>query len=247
MSNILSVCELCFSYSKKEPVLRGVDLEIKENSVTGILGRNGCGKSTLFDNIIGHSRFSGGKITVGGDDITALSARELSRRAAYVPQNSVVNMDFTVFEFILFGRNCHLPLSGSPSDSDHELVYKYAERCGISKLLEKSVNRVSGGERQLACIARALVQESPLILMDEPASALDYGNQARLLRIIQELQAAGKTIIFTTHDPSFVIRLGCDAAIMADGKITAHGKAREIVTPDRLVEIYGEDVLLFQN
>lgn len=247
MKQILSIHNLSFSYDRKKPVLSGVNLEIEEGSVTGILGRNGCGKSTLFNIIIGYLSSFSGEVTVGGDSVLTLSTTEFSRRVAYVPQNSIVNMDFTVFEYILFGRNCHVRFGSGLSENDYRQVYRYAELCGISNLLEKNINHVSGGEKQLACIARALVQESPLILMDEPMSALDFGNQAKLLRMIQTLKESGKTILFTTHNPNYVINLNCDVAIVSNGEIPFHGKADEIITVDMLTEIYGEEILVFCN
>lgn len=242
----LLIHDLLFSYHKRKPVLAGFNLEIEEGSVTGILGRNGCGKSTLFDILIGHHRSFRGEILVNGDPVLSLSSMEFSRRVAYVPQNSIVNMEYSVFEYISFGRNCHLRLGASLSDHDYQQIYRYAEYCGIVDLLDENINHLSGGEKQLACIARALTQESPLILMDEPASALDFGNQARLLRMLQALQASGKTIVFTTHNPGHVLELGCDAAIMLDGRIDCHGNAKEVVTADALARIYGEEIRFFQ-
>lgn len=238
----LAIHDLAFSYRKGKPVLDGLDLELEEGSVTGILGRNGCGKSTLFDILIGHYRSFQGEILVGGDPLPALPFAEFSRRVAYVPQSYGVNMDFSVFEYISFGRNCHLRFGAGLSGHDRRLVYKYAEFCGITHLLGENINRLSGGEKQLACIARALTQESPLILMDEPASALDFGNQAKLLRMLQALQASGKTILFTTHNPGYILELGCDAAVMLNGKIDCRGRAEDVITADRLEKIYGEDV-----
>lgn len=241
--NILSVKGLSFSYDQKTPVLNCVSLEIQTGTVTALLGKNGSGKSTLLDLLIGIHKPSKGKIYLNGQDLSLLSATETARLVAYVPQNSVINMDYSVFEYILFGRSCHIPLGKSPGPHDYEKAHRYAEACGIAELLDKDINKVSGGEKQLAGIARALAQESPLIIMDEPTASLDLGNQGRVLSLIRSLQENGKTVLFTTHDPSYALTLDCDAAVLTDGRILTHGRACETIDLDLLQAIYGEVIM----
>ena len=241
--SILSVKDLSFSYDKKTLVLNRVSLEIQAGTVTALLGKNGSGKSTLLDLLIGIHDPSKGKIYLNGQDRSLLSVTEIARLVAYVPQNSVINMDYSVFEYILFGRSCHIPLGKSPGPHDHEKAYRYAEACGIMELLDKDINKVSGGEKQLAGIARALAQESPLIIMDEPTASLDLGNQARVLSLIRSLREDGKTVLFTTHDPSYVLSMDCDAAVLTDGKILTHGRACETIDLDLLQAIYGDVIM----
>ena len=150
----------------------------------------------------------------------------------------VINIDYTVLEFVLIGRNCHLPFGSSPSESDYEIAKNNAEKLGITHLLSKDINKLSGGERQLACITRALTQESKIIVMDEPTASLDYGNQIRLFKIVKDLQRAGKTVVFTIHNPEHVKNLNCDVAIMKDGKVIQCGKAKDCITRELLEEIY---------
>lgn len=240
--NILSVKGLSFSYDQKTPVLNCVSLEIQTGTVTALLGKNGSGKSTLLDLLIGIHKPSKGKIYLNGQDLSLLSATETARLVAYVPQNSVINMDYSVFEYILFGRSCHIPLGKSPGPHDYEKAHRYAEACGIAELLDKDINKVSGGEKQLAGIARALAQESPLIIMDEPTASLDLGNQGRVLSLIRSLQENGKTVLFTTHDPSYALTLDCDAAVLTDGRILTHGRACETIDLDLLRAMYGEAI-----
>lgn len=240
--NILSVKDLSFSYDKKTSVLNRVSLEIQAGTVTALLGKNGSGKSTLLDLLIGIHKPSKGKIYLNGQDLSLLSATETARLVAYVPQNSVINMDYSVFEYILFGRSCHIPLGKSPGPHDYEKAHRYAEACGIAELLDKDINKVSGGEKQLAGIARALAQESPLIIMDEPTASLDLGNQGRVLSLIRSLQENGKTVLFTTHDPSYALTLDCDAAVLTDGRILTHGRACETIDLDLLRAMYGEAI-----
>ena len=240
MKNVVEIKNLSFSYEKNKAVLRELDLTIQENSIVAILGKNGCGKSTLLDCIIGCNEYKKGEILIDDKNIKDLSSKELAKKVAYISQNTIINIDYTVLEFILFGRNCHLAFGSSPNSKDYEIAKSNARKLGISHLLSKDINKLSGGERQLAFIARALTQESQIIIMDEPTASLDYGNQLRLFEIIEELKNEGKTIIFTTHNPEHVKLLNCIVVVIEDGKIQTSGIASEIITEDLLVSVYGE-------
>lgn len=241
--NILSVKNLTFSYDNKRNILNGIDFSIKKGTITAFLGKNGSGKSTLLDNIIGVHSVQEDTIYICDKDLSKLSPTERSRLVAYVPQSSTVNMDFTVFEYILFGRNCHIPFGKAPSKEDYDKVYYYAEVCGITGLLDKDVNKISGGEKQLACIARALTQESSIIIMDEPTASLDFGNQAKILNLMISLKNDGKTIMFTTHNPNYLLDIDCEVVILSEGKILKSGRACETIDVEVLKAIYGEFVL----
>ncbi|MBR2377108.1 MAG: ABC transporter ATP-binding protein [Clostridia bacterium] len=242
MKSILEVKNLSFGYEKNKKVLNDVNLSIEDGSITAILGKNGCGKSTLLDCIIGYNEYDEGQVIVDNADIKGFSPKELSRKIAYISQNTTINLDYTVLEFILFGRTCHLAFGSAPKEKDYKIAKENAEKLGITHLLSKDINKISGGERQLAFIARALTQESKIIIMDEPTASLDYGNQLRLFEIIKELKEKGKTIVFTTHNPEHVKLLGCNVAIINDGEIIKKGAASKIITKEFLVEIYGEIV-----
>ena len=238
MKNVIEIEKLSFGYEKNKNVLNDVDLSVKEGAILAILGKNGCGKSTLLDCIIGYNDYKFGKILIDGINAKDLSSKELAKRIAYISQNTVINIDYTVLEFILFGRNCHLPFGVAPSEEDYVIAKQNAEKFGVLHLLSKNINKLSGGERQLAFIARALTQESKIIVMDEPTASLDYGNQIRLFKIIKDMQRDGKTVVFTIHNPEQVINLNCDVAIMKDGKVIQYGKAKECLTQELLEEIY---------
>ena len=242
MNNAIEIDNLCFGYEKNKPVLDNICFIVEQGSVVAILGKNGCGKSTLLDCIIGHNDYKNGSIKVNGQDIKMLSEKELSKNVAYISQKTDINMDYSVLEFILFGRNCRLRFGASPKESDYEIAKSNAEKCGITHLLSKDINKLSGGERQLVFIARALTQESPIIIMDEPTASLDYGNQLKLYEMIKDLQQDGKTIIFTTHNPAHVLYLDCQVAVFQTGKITKTERAQDIITQATLKEIYGDIV-----
>jgi iron complex transport system ATP-binding protein len=242
MKSILEVKNLSFGYEKNSKVLDGVNLCIEEGSITAILGKNGCGKSTLLDCVIGYNEYNEGQVIIDKEDIKGFSPKELSKKVAYISQNTTINLDYTVLEFILFGRTCHLAFGSAPKEKDYKIAKENAEKLGITHLLSKDINKISGGERQLAFIARALTQESKIIVMDEPTASLDYGNQLRLFEIIMGLKEKGKTIVFTTHNPEHVKLIDCDVAIINDGRIYRTGRANEIVTKDMLEELYGDIV-----
>ncbi len=246
MKNVIEIKNLSFGYEKDKTVIKDLDLTIQENSIVAILGKNGCGKSTLLDCIIGYNEYKNGEILIDDVDIKSLSSKDFAKKAAYISQNTVINMDYTVLEFILFGRNCHLTFGSSPNAKDYEIAKNNAEKLGLSHLLSKDINKLSGGERQLVFIARALSQEAKIIIMDEPTASLDYGNQLRLFEIIKDLQEDGKTIIFTTHNPEHVKLLNCLVVVMEDGQIQKSGLASEIITKDLLVSVYGEIVNKYQ-
>ena len=217
---------LSFGFTRDTPVLRDLSFSVEKGSVNAILGSNGCGKTTLLDCLIGFNRPFSGRITVFGRDITEMGPREFAECVSYVPQNTEINMDYRVSEFILFGRTCHLGFGESPGREDEEIMRRSAERFGIAHLLDKDINKVSGGERQLCYLARAVCQESNIIIMDEPTSALDFGNQAKFLRSIDVLKDEGKTVLFTTHNPNHVTALGCNVLMMKNGTIMAEGVRR---------------------
>lgn len=240
--NAIEIKDLYFEYEKNKRVLDGVCFEVNQGEVVAILGKNGCGKSTLLDCIIGFNDFKEGYIRINEQDIKILSDKELAKNIAYISQKTDINLDYSVLEFILFGRNCRLKFGASPNATDYEIAKSNAEKCGITHLLSKDINKLSGGERQLVFIARALTQESPIIVMDEPTASLDFGNQLKLYEMTKDLQSQGKTVIFTTHNPSHVLYLNCQVAVMQSGKIVMTGGAKEIVTQNTLKEIYGDIV-----
>lgn len=242
MRNSIEINGLRFAYEKGKPVLNDVRLYVEEGAVLAVLGKNGCGKSTLLDCIIGCNDVKDGCIKVNGQDIKAVSDKEMSQNVAYMSQRTDINMDFSVLEFILFGRTCRLRFGASPAKADYDIAKTNAEKCGITHLLSKSVNKLSGGERQLAFIARVLTQESPIIIMDEPTAALDFGNQLKICKMIGELQSQGRTVVFTTHNPMHVLYMNCHVAVMQAGKVTRRGNARDAITKAALKEMYGDIV-----
>ncbi|HKM44330.1 MAG TPA: ABC transporter ATP-binding protein [Dysgonamonadaceae bacterium] len=235
--NVISVKNLTFAYEKDKNVLENLSLDIKENTINAILGANGGGKSTLLDCLVGLNKPSG-LIYIKEKQIGEYTNKEFAREVAYISQSTTINIDYSVREFILFGRNPYLNLGQSPSEKDYKKAESYAVKMGIEHLLNKSITKISGGERQLAFICRALVQESDIFIFDEPLSALDFGNQNKLLMIFKELQSEGKTIIFTTHNPNQVLDLNCNVVVLNNKKVVAEGLANDVIVEELLETIY---------
>ena len=232
----IEVRNLTFGYEKNKIVLDDLSIGFNKGKVVALLGRNGSGKSTFLDCLLGVNDYRG-TIEIDGNNIKELSSREYAKLVSYIPQSVQINIDYSVCDFVSFGRNPHIVFGASPSQKDYEIVANCIEKCGISELFNKNINKISGGERQLAFIARALAQESPIIVMDEPTAALDFGNQQKLFKIISSLANEGKTIIFTTHNPNHLVNLNCDIYSVKNGKIDHIEKLNK----ETVEKIYGEE------
>ena len=233
---MITVKNLSFGYLKNKLVLDDISLEFEKGKIIALIGRNGSGKSTFLDCLLGVNDYEG-EIFVCGSNIKELSDKEYARHVSFIPQSVQINIDYSIRDFISFGRNPYLKLGQTPSKKDFDLVTQNAEKCGIADLLDQDINKVSGGERQLAFIARALTQETPIIIMDEPTAALDFGNQQKLFKTMKELAKEGKTIIFTTHNPNHLVNLGCDIFAVKDKGVLKLGELNDAA----IKEIYGEE------
>lgn len=233
---MITVKNLSFGYLKNRIVLDDISLEFEKGKIIALIGRNGSGKSTFLDCLLGVNDYEG-EIFVCENNIKELSDKEYARYVSFIPQSVQINIDYSIRDFISFGRNPYLKVGQTPSKKDYDLVTQNAEKCGIVDLLDQDINKVSGGERQLAFIARALTQETPIIIMDEPTAALDFGNQQKLFKTMKELAKEGKTIIFTTHNPNHLVNLGCDIFAVKDKGILKLDELNDAA----IKEIYGEE------
>ena len=196
MSYILEVKNLSFSYDAKNNILDNINFKIEKGSIVAILGKNGSGKSTLLDCLIGYNEIKNGEIIIDNINLNKYSQNELAKKVAYIQQNVNINIDYSVYDFISFGRNPYKNIFTELNSEDDKIIIESAEICNIKHLLNKSITKLSGGERQLVFICRALVQQSDILIFDEPTASLDFGNQYKFFEIIKSLQQKGKTIIF---------------------------------------------------
>ncbi|MGE4295509.1 MAG: ABC transporter ATP-binding protein [Campylobacterales bacterium] len=229
-----------FDYGDK-PVLKGATLAVPQGGVISLLGANGSGKSTLIRLLLGIQKPKKGQIRLLGKPLASYSRREIARLVAYVPQAASTPFAYTLKEVVLMGRTAHGSLLGGYSKTDHRMADEALEALGIGNLSDRTYNAVSGGQRQLALIARALSQESEILIMDEPVTGLDYGNQQRLLERVLNLAVNGKTVLKTTHFPDHALRVSDGVAVIHDGIVMTYGAPEMTVTPDVLREVYGVD------
>lgn len=223
-------------------VARGIDVSVAPGEVVCLLGPNGSGKTTLFKTLLGLIRRMQGAVSVAGRDIDAWPRQDLARQVAYVPQAHVSVFPYAVRDMVVMGRTAHLGLFSSPGEADRERADDVLAGLGIAHLAEREYSRVSGGQRQLALIARALVQDAPAIIMDEPTASLDFGNQALVLSEVKRLAQRGLGIVLSTHDPDHAFAAGSRVLLLHEGRVVADGAPKTVLTKARLEQVYGVPV-----
>jgi iron complex transport system ATP-binding protein len=243
----LSLRDLRFGYGGEGPeVLRRLSLEVPAGTAAAVLGPNGCGKTTLLHVVLGWLAPQGGEVLVGGRPLGEIPRRERGRLMALVPQAEHVPFDFSVLEYVLMGRTPYLGVLGMPGEEDHRVALETLESLGLAHLWRRPVPELSGGERQMVILARALAQQTPILLLDEPTAHLDLGNKGRLLDVVAGLADRGTTVLFTTHDPETASLAARFLVLMRAGQVLDAGPLREVLDAERLTLTYGVPVRVVQ-
>lgn len=244
MDMIIDVRDLSFDYNRS-PVLDGVDLRIRKGEVLGILGPNGCGKTTLLKNLNKNLQPHGGCVMLDGEDLKDLSKKDIARDIAVVPQSNEIRFAFTVQDIVTMGRMPFMGAFSGETSQDLGIVRDAMERTGILQFKDRHINTMSGGERQRVIIARALAQTPSVLLLDEPTLHLDISTQFDVLDLVRRLsEDEGLTVVIVSHDLSMAVRY-CDRVMMLkDHKVFALGTPEEVLTPENMREVFNVDAVL---
>lgn len=241
MSSILTIKDLSCSYGKSI-VLNRLSFDVKNGEIIFIMGNNGAGKTTLLNCILQNIQYCSGEIFYNNQLLNLSSKNKLSKLIAYVPQNVNINCDFKVKDYLILGRNPYIPF-GNPKKHDYNIVETYATRMGVLDIIDRPFNTLSGGQKQWVAITRALVQDAPIIVMDEPMSALDLGKQAELLSLLKILSNEGKMILLTSHNPNHCFSLpNSKVCLLHDNSILGFGIAKNVFTKNNIDLVYGTNI-----
>ena len=236
--SVLRTRNLSIGYGR-EPLLEHLDLALEAGSITCLLGPNGIGKTTLFKTLLGLLAPLAGEVFVAGETLGSISKRATARHLAYVPQALPSTFSYSVRDLVVMGRSVHLGAFGVPGPRDDDIAAAALDRLGIGHLGTCDSAQISGGQRQLALIARALAQEARVVVMDEPTASLDIANRALVLNAVRDLAAGGIAVLFATHEPEQAFEIAGQSWIVRRGHGVRSGPTAEVLTSASLSELYG--------
>lgn len=234
---MIQVRDVEFSYGKQE-VLKGISFCMEKGEFVCVLGANGCGKTTLLKSILAFLTPQHGQVLLYGKDIHQMDERERARKIAYIPQYHTPPFPFTVRDVVLMGRTPHLSRICRPTEKDCRIADESMERLGIAHYANKSYTALSGGQRQMVVIARALAQQPDLLIMDEPTASLDFGNQYLVLAQVKKLAREGMGVLMVTHNPDHAFYCADRIIAMEDGKILSMGDAGKVINEAVMKAVY---------
>ena len=237
----IKVDNLCFSYGERQ-ILKSISFGAEYGEFLSVLGPNGVGKSTLFRCMLKLLTPSKGTTQIDGVSIEGMSPEELAKKIAYIPQSHSPVFNFTVADMVLMGTTAQTGRFSPPGRKEEKMAEDAMERLGITHLKDRGYGNISGGERQLVLIARAIAQQAKVLVMDEPSANLDFGNKIRVMKTVKKLTRDGYTVIQSTHDPDQAFLYSDKILALHDGQVLAWGTPKEIMNSSLISKLYGVDV-----
>ena len=239
----LDIRNVSFAYSRNgQQVLQDISFSAGDGELIAVLGPNGVGKSTLFKCILGFLKKYQGRILINGRDLRSLSHKQIARQIAYIPQSAYPVFNYDVLDVVMMGLTSRLSLLSSPSQEHIKEAREALASLGIAHLEHAGYGEISCGERQLVLIARALVQKSKILIMDEPTANLDYGNQFRVMQRVAGLAKNGYTILLSTHNPDQAFLYANRVVMLYGGAVLADGTPDAVLDAALIKKVYGVDV-----
>ena len=243
----IEIKNLSFGYDKSRLVLDNINLTFAPNTITSILGPNGSGKTTTLKLILGLMKPASGDIFIHGTNLNEIPLKERAKLMAYVPQKHNAVFDYKVIDVCAMGRAAYSGVFSSASHKDIDIAMESLEKMRIAHLSDKPYTQISGGEQQMVLIARALTQQAKILILDEPVTGLDYGNQIRLLKTLRDLANEGITCIKTTHYPEHALWTSGQAIFMKKGRVLVSGPTLDIINTENLKSIYDTEIVVLQR
>lgn len=237
-SPLLSFQDVTFGYQPSRPILQNVSFDLQPGRILAILGPNGAGKTTLLYLALGWLSAWSGEILREGTSLKKHSRVERGRSMALVPQNEHTPFDYSLLEYVLMGRAPLLPPLGMPGQADFQAALDALQQVGLGELVDQPVPHLSSGEHQLMLLARAIVQQPSLLLLDEPTAHLDLHNKARLIDMLRQLRTTGVSLLMTNHEPEVVLALADDVLLLEVGQPAQFGPLEQVFTAEKLSRLY---------
>lgn len=239
----VEVNNIVFGYREGHAVIDGCSFNLERRKIYCILGPNGSGKTTLLKVLNGTLKPRRGRVLVNGQDIHRLSKRAAAQLMAFLPQEHHGVFPYSVLDMVVMGRNAHLSLLGRPQRKDYRLAEEALEVIGIGYLKDKCYMEISGGERQMVFLARAITQEASYFVMDEPTAHLDFNNQYKITRVLRQIvRERGCSLITAMHDPNLALSFADEILMLKKGRLLKAGPAVEIMTAENLARLYEMDL-----
>lgn len=238
MTHLLETIGASFSYDGVQNIFEDINFSVEDGDIFCILGANGSGKTTLIKCLTNLLRLDSGQIKLQEQDIKLMNSAEVARNIGYIPQIHNSTFPFTVLDVVLMGRSPYLDLFESPSEKDYKIAEKSLKTLKISHMSDKPYTEISGGEQQLVFIARVLTQQPSILILDEPTSHLDFGNQIRTLNIIEKLAKHGLSVIMSSHFPDHAFIAANKVAIIKNAHFIDMGTPEDVITEENMEKTY---------